>query len=83
VRFNAISAAQYAIVVGLAFGDDKVIADDFSTRLHDEAQGAYGVHYMPITPITVPASLAPFVAGVSLDDIVNMATPHTGGSEFR
>ena len=42
----------------------------FGTQLHDVAQGRFGVAYMPVTPATVPASLAPYVAGLSLDRVV-------------
>jgi subtilase family serine protease len=47
----------------------------FATKLHNADQGRFGTHYLPVTTITVPASLAPFVAGVTLDDVVTM----TGG----
>jgi hypothetical protein len=32
---------------------------------------AYGTHYAPSTAFVVPASLAPYVAGVTLDTLVS------------
>lgn len=48
----------------------------FNTELHDVTEGRYGVRYMPVTQITIPASIAPYVAGLSLDNVVNMVSPH-------
>jgi Tectonin domain/Subtilase family len=41
----------------------------FATRLHDVQQGN-AVRYMPVAAATIPASLAPYVAGLNLDDVV-------------
>jgi subtilase family serine protease len=58
-----------------AQGSTANIEQVFATKLHDVDQGSYGTRYMPVTSITVPASLAPFVAGVTLDNVVIMAHP--------
>lgn len=44
----------------------------FSTSMHDVSQGIYGTRYMPATSVTVPASIAPYVSGVNLDNVVTM-----------
>jgi subtilase family serine protease len=44
----------------------------FRTQLHNVSQRGYGTRYLPSTQIVVPASIAPYVAGVSLDDVVKM-----------
>ena len=46
----------------------------FGTRIHDVDQGRYGQRYTPVAPAVVPASLAPYVAGIVLDDLVTMTT---------
>ena len=47
----------------------------FRTSMHDVAQGRYGTRYLPATQIVVPASIAPYVAAVSLDNVVKFHTP--------
>jgi subtilase family serine protease len=47
----------------------------FDTTMHDVAQGRHGTRYLPVTPVTVPASLAAYVTSISLDDVVNAANP--------
>jgi hypothetical protein len=47
----------------------------FRTSLHNVAQGRYGLRYLPATQIVVPAAIAPYVAGVSLDNVVRFHTP--------
>jgi hypothetical protein len=47
----------------------------FNTEMHDVWQGQNGTHYLPVQPVTIPASIAPYVAGVTLDDVVNMRAP--------
>lgn len=47
----------------------------FRTNLHDVTQERYGTRYLPVTQVVVPASIAPYVAGVSLDNIVKFHTP--------
>jgi subtilase family serine protease len=42
----------------------------FSTHVHNVSQPGFGVHYLPSSPITVPASLAPYVEGINLDNVV-------------
>ncbi len=44
----------------------------FGTSMHDVAQGTYGTRYMPESSVTVPASLAPYVSGINLDNVVTM-----------
>jgi subtilase family serine protease len=46
----------------------------FRTSIHNVAQGRYGTRYLPSTQIVVPASIAPYVAGVSLDNVVKYHT---------
>ncbi|MBV8749793.1 MAG: hypothetical protein JO103_08770 [Candidatus Eremiobacteraeota bacterium] len=51
----------------------------FGTQFHDVDQGRYGARYTPVAPAVVPASLAPYVAGVVLDDLVTMSPgPRSG-----
>ena len=47
----------------------------FRTSLHNVMQGRYGTRYLPTTQIVVPGSIAPYVAGVSLDNVVKYHTP--------
>ncbi|MGC8486551.1 MAG: protease pro-enzyme activation domain-containing protein, partial [Candidatus Baltobacteraceae bacterium] len=44
----------------------------FATSLHDVVEGNYGSRYTPVTTATLPAEIAPYVAGVSLDNLVTM-----------
>jgi Tectonin domain len=53
-----------------ADGPSSAVEALFATRLHDVTQGRYGRRYMPVSGATIPASLAPYVAGVNLDDVV-------------
>jgi hypothetical protein len=55
-----------------AQGPSAAIEGLFATRMHDVTQGSFGTHYLPATAITVPASLAPYVASVTLDDVITM-----------
>lgn len=48
----------------------------FSTQIHDFSQAQYGVRYMPVARAIVPASMAPYVAGMSLDNVVNHIAPN-------
>jgi len=48
-----------------------VVEQFFATQLHNVFQGAYGTHYAPSTAFVVPASLAHYVAGVTLDTLVS------------
>jgi len=34
------------------------------------SQNRYGVRYEPVSQATIPASLAPYVAGLALDNVV-------------
>lgn len=54
-----------------AVGASSAVEQLFSTQMHDETQERYGRRYMPVTTVTLPASLAPYVAGLSLDNVVN------------
>lgn len=53
-----------------AVGPSSAIERLFRTRMHDVYQGVNGVRYMPTTQIVVPASLAPYVSGISLDNVI-------------
>jgi hypothetical protein len=44
----------------------------FATQMHDVLQAPYGIRYMPVTRAILPAPLAPYVAGLVLDDVVTM-----------
>lgn len=43
----------------------------FRTSMHNVWQRGYGTRYMPTTQIVVPAALAPYVASLSLDDVLH------------
>ncbi len=43
----------------------------FRTRIHDVSQEGFGTRYLPTTQIVVPASLAPYVDTVTLDDVIS------------
>jgi hypothetical protein len=47
----------------------------FGTQMHDVAEENYGAHYLPATTVTVPASIASYTAGVTLDDVVAAFIP--------
>jgi hypothetical protein len=55
----------------------------FATQMHDVSQGGYGTRYMPVTPIKLPASIAPNVAGVTLDDVVTAFAPQPRALSMR
>jgi Tectonin domain/Subtilase family len=76
---SVLKAAGFRIV--RTFGNHLVVDAEgptagvetlFSTRLHDVVQDGHGARYMPVTAAVIPASLAPYVAGVSLDDVVTL-----------
>jgi len=48
------------------------VSSFFSTSIHNVTQGRYGVRYMPTTQALIPASIAPYVSGVVLDNVVTM-----------
>jgi hypothetical protein len=58
-----------------AVGPSNAVERLFTTELHDLAQAAHGVRYAPLTNATVPSSLAPYVAGLNLDNVVTMNVP--------
>jgi Subtilase family/Tectonin domain len=73
---GALRAAGFTIVQ--TFGNHLVVDAEapssaveslFATRMHDVQQGN-AVRYVPVSAATLPASLAPYVAGLNLDDVV-------------
>jgi hypothetical protein len=38
----------------------------FATEMHNVGQGQFGIRYFPATPVTIPASLAPYIAGAGI-----------------
>ena len=52
-----------------------VVESYFSTTIHTVSQPRYANEYTPVTAATIPPALAPYVAGVVLDNVVNMSTP--------
>ncbi|NNN00021.1 MAG: S8 family serine peptidase [Candidatus Eremiobacteraeota bacterium] len=46
----------------------------FSTSLHDVVQGRFGRRYLPVRSVTLPAAIAPYVSGLSLDNLITMRT---------
>jgi subtilase family serine protease len=59
-----------------ATGPSGAVESLFATEMHDVAQAASASEYMPATDITVPASLAPYVAGVVLDNVITFSSRH-------
>ncbi len=57
----------------LASAPTSIINAYFATTMHDVVQGRYGTRYLPMTSVTLPAEIAPFVSGVTLDNIIRMA----------
>jgi subtilase family serine protease len=53
-----------------ATGSSASVERLFATEIHNALQGQGSAVYLPMTSITVPASLAPYVSGVILDDVV-------------
>ncbi|HEY9181185.1 MAG TPA: hypothetical protein VIO32_10735, partial [Candidatus Baltobacteraceae bacterium] len=47
----------------------------FRARMENVWEGAYGARYMPVTQAVIPASIAPYVSGMTLDDVVTMHAP--------
>ncbi len=47
----------------------------FQTELHNVEQARYGRRYAPVTNAVLPASIAPYVSGVILDNVVTTAVP--------
>lgn len=78
---NALQQAGFTIeqrfanhLVIDAEGSNAAVERFFSTRLHAFAQPNHGTRYAPVTQAVIPASIAPYVAQLSLDDIVTMHT---------
>jgi hypothetical protein len=76
---NVLRAAGFQIdrtfpnhLVVDADGGSATVEQLFATQLHDVRQ-ATGTRYMPVTAATVPDALAPYVAGIVLDNVVNAA----------
>ena len=44
----------------------------FVTSLHNVVQGGYGSRYLPVRTATLPAEIAPYISGISLDNLVTM-----------
>jgi hypothetical protein len=57
-----------------ASGPSTALEALFSTEVHNVGQQRSDAAYMPTRPITVPASLAPYVAGVVLDNVVTFSS---------
>jgi hypothetical protein len=57
-----------------ATGPSSAVERLFATQIDNVAQGSVA-RYMPVTATTVPASLAPYISGVSLDDIIISTMP--------
>jgi hypothetical protein len=53
-----------------ATGPSSSVESLFATQMDNVSQSAYGVRYAPVGSATLPASLAPYVAGVTLDNVV-------------
>jgi subtilase family serine protease len=56
-----------------AQGSNDAVERLFQTQLHNVAQGTYGMAYMPVRPVTLPAAIAPYTATLSIDSV---ATRH-------
>jgi subtilase family serine protease len=77
---SVLSAAGFTVAARFAnhlvldaTGPSSAIESLFSTEMHDVAQGTIATEYMPSKSIIVPASLAPYVSGVVLDNVVTFA----------
>ncbi len=66
--FTIVKTFRNALVVD-AQASSATVESFFATRIDDVSEGRYGVRYMPVSPAIVPASLAPYVAGLSLDNV--------------
>jgi hypothetical protein len=78
----ALTAAGFIIVkqfsnhlVVDAEAPTSVVEAFFSTSIHTVSQPRYANEYAPVTETTIPAVLAPYVAGAVLDNVVNMGAP--------
>jgi hypothetical protein len=47
----------------------------FRARMENVAEGQYGARYMPVTQAVIPAAIAPYVSGITLDNVVTMHAP--------
>jgi hypothetical protein len=56
-----------------ATGPSSAVESLFSTQMHNVSQ-AQSIVYMPTNQVTVPAALAPYVAGVVLDNVVTFSS---------
>ncbi len=78
---NALQRAGFTIVQRFP---DRLVVDAeaptstvdayFATSIHDVIEGGNGARYTPVTKVTLPAEIAPYVSGASLDDLVTMKT---------
>ena len=78
---NALERAGFTIVQRFP---DRLVLDAeaptstvdayFATSIHDVIEGGNGARYTPVTKVTLPAEIAPYVSGASLDDLVTMKT---------
>ncbi len=65
-----------------ASGSTQAVEAFLSTTIDSIGQGT-AVEYMPVKPVVVPASLAPYITGVSLDSIVTASDPRAGQIKRR
>ena len=72
--FRIVRTFRNHLVVD-AEAPNTVVERFFGSQIHNVLQGRYGMRYLPQTPITIPASLAPYVSGISVDNVVNAANP--------
>src|SRR5579875_2366391 len=60
-----------------AVGPSSLVSSYFDTQIHNFAQPGYGVRYANVSPVVIPASIAAYVQGVIIDNlIVTGAPPH-------
>lgn len=78
----ALQAAAFTIVrqfanhlVVDARAPTSVVESYFATTIHTVSQPRYANEYTPVSAATIPPALAPYVAGVVLDNVVTMGTP--------
>ena len=79
---NVVTALQRAGFTIVQRFPDRLVVDAeaptstvdayFATSIHDVIEGGNGARYTPVTTVTLPAEIAPYVSGASLDDLVTM-----------
>lgn len=72
--FTIVRTFSNHLVIDAA-GPSAAVERFFRARMENVSEGRYGVRYMPVTQAVIPAAIAPYVSGITLDNVVTMHAP--------